>query len=86
MIKTFTQVLTGTLTALVVPSGLKIDEIHMQAASGFSLASSSTDPEFPVAVGVIYRMPFQTRGTSAVVYVKGAGTLTCIAYGQNNPG
>lgn len=77
--RVFTQVLSGTPTALAIPSDISPVEIWIQNAATVNIRELASDPGFALATGSIHRIP-----TDGPLLVDGSGTASIIVFGIPN--
>ena len=76
--RTYSQGLTGSLTALAIPTAdLDVGELVLISSGTLNVAFNSTDTPFPVPAN----MPFPVPVQKIPIFVSGSGTVYIMALG-----
>lgn len=78
-LRTFTQALSGTPTALAIPSDIDPIEIRGNGSAAWNYRGLVGDAPAPVAATTWHNLPLNTRGAALV---DGSGTLTVAVFGS----
>jgi hypothetical protein len=82
--RSFAQALSGTPTALAIPSDVAPVEVWVQGSAGFNVRgnpASGSDAAFALLASTIYRFPYNE--TRALLF-DGSGTLSVLVFGIPN--
>lgn len=78
-VRTFTQAINATPTALTIPADINPIEVWVSSTAAILLRGKAADPDFALAANTIYRLPYNI--TSTLLFTN-TSTLSVLVFGN----